>query len=239
GRNAEENHLTQLTGLSSRLNRIPPVFNLGLTPDERAYWSAGVPHDGHPDDRGKAQIWEQVAFAAKLISNRVVRTVALEFDYEDVHSDRNEAVLRAQGLQTSLPLARLIETLKAAGIYDDTVVAIYTLDGGRSPICASTGAEGKNSVMLAGGRIRGGYYGDIRVAGTNYEDRSGRHFFTYHKPDEATGAPVSEGALGNDRRISGGSIWKTVAKAAGIPSSLYNTFPDVRNEPELNFLLRG
>lgn len=240
GKNAEENHLTQLAGLGSRLNHIPPIFNLALSAQERAYWSEGVPHDGHPDDRGKAQIWEQMAFAAKLISNRVVRTVALEFDYEDVHSDRNEATLRAQGLQTSLPLARLIETLKAAGVYDDTVIAIYTLDGGRSPICASTGAEGKNSVMLAGGRIRGGYYGDIRVAGTDPEAGSrGRHFFSYHKPDESTGFPVADGALGNDRRISGGSIWKTVARAAGIPSSLYNQFPDVRNEPELGFLLRG
>ena len=28
-------------------------------------------------------------------------------------------------------------------------------------------------------------------------------------------------------------------KAAGIPEDLYNSFPDTRNEPELNFMLKG
>lgn len=234
-KNAEDNHMTQLHGLTSRLGTTPPIFNLALSPQERAYWSAGVPHDGHPDDRGKAQIWEQVAFASKLITSRVVRTVALEFDYEDVHSGRDEATLRAMGLQTALPLTRLIENLKAAGIYDDTVIAIYTLDGGRSPISASTGAEGKNAVMLAGGKIRGGYYGDIRVVGLNGD----RHDFSYHPPDPVTGEPRPNGSLDNGGRLPGGTIWKTVCKAMGVPSSLYNSFPDVMHEPELSFLLRS
>ncbi|MEQ1875288.1 MAG: DUF1501 domain-containing protein [Bdellovibrionia bacterium] len=235
GRGAEENHYTQLQGLTSRLGTTPPIFNLRLTPQERADWGNGVPHDGHPDDRGKAQLWEQMAFASKLVTNRVVRTVALEFDYEDVHSGRDEAVLRAMGLQVAMPLARLIQSLKDAGIYDDTVIACYTLDGGRSPISASSGNEGKNGVLLAGGKIRGGYYGDIRVVGFNGE----RHEFSYHKVDEATGQPVPNGDRGNGGRNSGGSIWKTICKAMGVPASLYNSFPDVRDEPEMNFLLRS
>ena len=234
GRNAEDNHKTQLNGLTGRLGSTPPIFNLQLTNEERAAWGTGVPHDGHPDDRGKAQLWEQMAFASKLVTNRVVRTVALEFDYEDVHSGRDEAVLRAMGLQVAMPLARLIQTLKDAGIYDDTVIACFTLDGGRSPIAASTGAEGKNGVLLAGGKIRGGYYGDIRVVGTNGD----RHDFSYHRTDD-NGNPIPDGSRDNGGRTSGGSIWKTICKAIGVPSGLYNSFPDVRNEPEMNFLLRS
>jgi glutamate dehydrogenase len=36
-------------------------------------------------------------------------------------------------LQTVHPLTRLIESLKAAGLYENTLIAIYTLDSGRSP----------------------------------------------------------------------------------------------------------
>ncbi|HUP56141.1 MAG TPA: DUF1501 domain-containing protein [Bdellovibrionota bacterium] len=231
---AHEDHKSQIGNVHERVGRVLPPFNLALSNEERAFWSAGVPHDGHPDDRDKAQIWEQAAFASKLITNRVVRTVALEFDYEDVHSGRDETVLRALGNQTALPLRRLIDSIKAAGMWDETIIAVYTTDGGRTPMSASSGDRGKNSVMLCGGRVRGGYYGDIRP-----KHYGNRMEFVYHKPDESTGNPVPDGAEDNGRRISGGSIWKTVMKAAGIPSDLYNSFPDTRNEPELNFMLKG
>jgi arylsulfatase A-like enzyme len=85
-----------------------------------------------------------------------------------------------------LPLVRLIESLKAAGLYENTLIAIYTLDGGRAPAANSSGGEGKSGLMLAGGMIQGGYYGDVGIAG---DDGDG-HVYSYSAPDPATGAPL-------------------------------------------------
>ncbi|MEQ1876069.1 MAG: DUF1501 domain-containing protein [Bdellovibrionia bacterium] len=226
-------HQTQIDGMYRRLTD-KSTFDLTLAQGEIDYWKAGVPEEGR--EGPKAQIWEQVGFASKLLTNNLVKTVSLEFDYVDVHDNRPESTLRAMGSQLSLPLSRLIENLKNAGIWDRTLIAVYTLDGGRSPASDSTGTEGKNGVILAGGRIRGGYYGDIRVAGGTSD---GGHTYRYHKPDDSTGVAISSGTTGNDRRVSGASIWKTAMKAAGVPSRLYNSFADVTNAPELNYLINS
>ena len=86
--------------------------------------------------------------------------------------------------QLALPLARLIESLKKANLFDRTLIAVYTLDGSRSPAAGSAGNEGKNSVMLAGGMIKGGYFGDVVVTGPDGDG----HKYGYQSPNLVTGA---------------------------------------------------
>jgi hypothetical protein len=228
-------HNSQVQSLAPTLVESPDVtvnpFDLTLTAAERAYWSSGVSNYA-TDTSVKAHLWEQCAYAFKLISAGVVRTVALEFCNGDFHPTedrpyRPEVLMRAYGTQIGYPLARLIASLKQAGIYDKTVIAVHTTDGSRGPDGGSYGNTGKNSVILAGGGIRGGYYGDIHWNGD----------YVYYPPDPNSGAPVG-GYHGNDGRLNGATIWKTAMRAAGIPSSLYNSFADVRSSPELNFLIR-
>jgi hypothetical protein len=207
----------------------PRLISLPLTTDEVAYWSPGVP--GGPSS--KAQIWEQVAYAFKIISNNLASSVALEFDYVDLHGGRGESVVRTQAKQAAIPLARLIAQLKTAGIFDRTLIAMYTVDGSRSVKADSTGDEGKNSVILAGGMIRGGYYGDIRVA----SNTSVGHTYSYHSPDSVTGLP-GQGFVDNGGRVSPAQMWRTVMKALKVPDSLCNQFPDVANVSPLSFALR-
>ncbi|MBC7794503.1 MAG: DUF1501 domain-containing protein [Clostridia bacterium] len=209
------------------------VVSIPLTDEERAYWSEGVP-DQMSADAPKAEIWEQVAWAFKLVSNDLVRTVALEFDYVDTHDQRPENQVRVQAKQIALPLARLITKLKEAGLYDRTVIAVYTVDGSRSPAANSSGDEGKNTVILAGGMIRGGYFGDISVAG---DDGDG-HIYRYHMPDLSSGQAVTEGRTDNSGRVSGAAVWRTVTKALGIPDS-YAQFSDVNDAKPLPFMLRA
>ncbi len=233
---ASTDHLNQIKNLGNNLTNQNKPFNLSLSESERAYWTSGISTDGYTTFNGSvAAIGEQAGYGAKLITAGVLRTFAIEFCYGDVHGSRPEQALRAQGTQFANPLARLIETFKAAGIYDNTVIAIYTTDGGRGPVSDSFGDYGKNAVILAGGRIKGGYYGDIRIAGDNGSSYS----FSYHKPNEANGTPVTPGSSGNDQRTSGASIWKTVAEATGIPSSIYNSYTDVQGAPLLSFLLKA
>ena len=170
----------------------------------------------------------------KLFAGDMARTFAVEFDYIDVHDQRTEDQMRVMARQTVLPLVRLIESLQAAGIYDRTLIAIYSLDGGRSPAAASYGNEGKNTVILAGGMIEGGYYGDISVA----SDTANGHRYQYHIPDIATGQP---GAVVQDNsgRIPGASIWRTVMKALGMPEAMYSQFPDVQGHQHLPWLLKS
>src|SRR6185503_6746132 len=160
------------------------------------------------------------------------RAIALEFDWVDTHDRRTEAQLRFEAAQVALPLARLIGKLKEAGLYDRTVIAIYTTDGSRSPGAGSYGNEGKNTVVLAGGGIRGGYYGDIRVAGNTADG----HSYSYHPPDDA-GGPGS-GSTDNNGRLDSARVWRTVMKAAGLPDDLASQFPDVASARPLSFLLR-
>ena len=137
-------------------------------------------------------------------------------------------------LQTVHPLTRLIESLKAAGLYDNTLIAIYTLDSGRAPAAASSGNEGKSGLMLAGGMIQGGYYGDVGVAG---DDGDG-HVYSYSAPDPATGAPMAP-VTDNSGRLAGGHVWRTVMKALGLPDSLTASFPDTAGYAPLDWMLRA
>lgn len=207
------------------------VISLPLTEQERQYWSEGVPPQ--VGQNVKANIWEQVAYGFKLLAGGMTRTFAVEFDYVDVHDQRTEDQMRVMARQTVLPLVRLIESLKASGMYEDTLIAIYSLDGGRSPAASSYGNEGLNTVILAGGMINGGYYGDVSVAG----DQGDGHSFRYHIPDRDTGS-IATSVTDNSSRISGASIWKTVAKANRIPEAVYDQFPDVQGHPTLDWMLR-
>ena len=210
----------------------PKLITLPLSDEELAYWSADV-----PDQVGvnlKANIWEQCAWAFKLISNDLVRTFAVEFDYLDWHDERPLEIMDTMALQTIHPLARLIEGLKLAGIYDRTLIAMYTLDSGRSPAANSSGNEGKCGVLLAGGMIKGGYYGDVGVAGP---DGNG-HVYSYASPDPATGLPTPA-VTDNSNRLSGAHVWKTVMKALKVPDAVADQFPDVAGVPHLPWLLNA
>jgi hypothetical protein len=196
--------------------------------------SAGIPRQ--VGNVTKAEIWEQCAYAFKAIRSGQIRSVALEFDYVDVHKNRSQQQMETMAKQAVLPLARLIEQLKLANMYNETTIAMYSTDGGRAPNASSSGNVGKNTVVVAGGRVNGGYYGDVSID----EDilNSGNlvgHKFRYHRPDPETGTPHPTGTLGNDTRTSGASIWKSVLKAAGIDAQFLNQFPDSQG-PDLNFL---
>ena len=210
----------------------PKLISLPLDEAETAYWSAGVPPQVGAGNK-KAEIWEMVGWAAKLLVNGLVRTVALEFDYLDWHDYRDQPLMDTLALQTVLPLARLIEQLKAAGLYDRTLIAVYTLDSGRSPAAYSSGNVGKSGLMLAGGMIKGGYYGDVGVAG----DQGDGHSYYYSAPDVATGNPLP-GVTDNSQRIPSATVWRTVMKALGLPDDVAGQFPAVAGAPHLPWLLR-
>ncbi|MCA9582296.1 MAG: hypothetical protein KC416_10915, partial [Myxococcales bacterium] len=112
-------------------------------------------------------------------------------------------------------------------MFDRTLIAVYTTDGSRSPAATSYGdtPNAKNTLVLAGGMIRGGYFGDITVAGTND--------FRIHAPDPTTGAPMGPGT-----RVKSGAAWRTVAKALDIPDDVAGKFPGASEKP-LSFLLRS
>jgi hypothetical protein len=216
---------------------MPKVVSLPLTPMEESYWGEGVPPAEPRGGRVKAELWRQMAWAHKLVSTDLLRTLALEFDYEDFHGKREEGLVRSMAKQLCLPLARLIEQLKMSNIYDRTVIAIYTADGSRETRLESTGDYGKNSVILCGGKIKGGLYGDIRVAGANGNGNK----FSYHAPDPQTGIPVAVGAIDTDKskRTPGAVMWRTVAKAMGIPDALASSFPDTQNAKPMDFVLKA
>lgn len=232
---ASGQHLANLGELSPLLyTGEPKLISLPLTPEEVAYWQTGVPDQvGNPPGL-KANIWEQCAYAYKLIAGAQCSTVALEFDFIDWHDSRPQSIMDTLALQTALPLTRLIESLKAAGQYENTLIAMYTLDGGRAPAAGSSGGEGKSGLMLAGGMIQGGYYGDVGVAG---DDGDG-HVYSYSSPNPDTGAPMP-GVTDNSGRLAGGHVWRTVMKALGIPDTLASSFPDVANYKSLDWMLRA
>ena len=230
---AQEGHLAALEESKGRLYvQAPRIIALPLTPTEEAYWRAGVP-DQVAGGAVKAQPWEQCAYAAKVITNDLARSVALEFEHVDFHGGRPEDMVRLMAQQASRPLARLITQLKAAGVWDRTVIAMYTVDGSRAVDADSYGNEGKNTLVLAGGKIRGGYYGDITVAGNS----GGGHEYAYHSPDPTTGMP-GPGNTDRGGRLPAARIWRTLMKALNVPDALCAQFPDVASEQPLPFLLR-
>lgn len=231
---AHDVHGQELDDLPGRLYvGEPKLISLPLSEMETAYWSAGVPPQVGAGNK-KAEIWEQVAWAFKLVSNGLVNTVALEFDYLDWHDYRDQPLMDTLALQTVLPLARLIESLKLAGLYERSLIALYTLDSGRSPAAFSSGNIGKSGLMLAGGMIKGGYYGDVGVAG----DQGDGHVYSFSAPDVATGLP-GPAVTDNSARMQGAHVWRTVMKALKIPDDVAGQFPDVAGAKPLDWLLKA
>jgi hypothetical protein len=233
---AADSHNAQVDEAKGRVYQgEPEPFDLTLSQEERSFWKQGVP--GQVSGNPKANIWQQVAWAHKLVSNDIVRTVGLEFVYGDIHDSRPQGMLDTMMNQTVLPLTRLIDRLKEDGLYDRTLITMYSADGGRAPAANSSGNEGKNTVVMAGGMIRGGYYGDIRVAGPDGDG----HEFSYHAPDVQTGDPRTNGAVHKERgnRLAGKHVWRTAARALGIPDGFASQFPDVQDGKVLDWMLRG
>ncbi|MBK8714693.1 MAG: hypothetical protein IPN32_08105 [Deltaproteobacteria bacterium] len=227
---ARMHHEAHLAAAEGKWYHVPKVVDLPFTPDEIAYWQTGVPDQ--VGDNKKANIWEQAGWAFKLLSNDVTRTVSLEFDYLDVHDSREESVMKTMAAQSALPLARLIESIKAIpGMWERTVIAVYSADGCRSPSANSYGNEGKSSFVLAGGRINGGYFGDVRVA----SNTGSGHTWSYFSPDES-GAPVVP-VSGPDGRLSGARSWRTVMRALDIPDDIADSYPDVAGQQPMSFML--
>lgn len=227
---AKEGHTAALEEAKGRLYvQAPRVISLPITAAEEAYWRSGVP-DQVAGGPVRAQPWEQAAYASKILSNDLARSIALEFEFVDQHGGRPEAMVRTMAQQASRPLARLITSLKAAGIWDRTLIAMYTVDGSRAVDADSYGNRGKNTLILAGGMIRGGYWGDIRVAGNS----GSGHDYSYHGPDLTTGMPTA-----SESRLPSNRVWRTVMKALKVPDALCAQFPDVAGASALPFLLKG
>lgn len=229
---AVDGHIAAITEAQTLLhNGSKKIISMPLSTEETAYWSQGIPNG---PKNVKAQIWEQMAWAHKLVSNRLTASVALEFDYVDVHDERTPEQMSTLTKQAAISLCRLIEQLKKSGIYDRTLIAIYTTDGSRSPAAGSAGNEGKNSIILAGGMIKGGYYGDIRTAGNEGDG----HKYVYHAPDPVSGAPGA-GRSDDEGRVPGSAVWRTVMKALKVDDAVCAKFPDVASAKPLPYLLRA
>lgn len=212
---------------------------ISLSAQEISNWTQGIgPQLECPGDdslqcftRGdKTNIGELFGYAFKMFQSQRIRSVGIDFDVSDVHNDRTPFLLRNQAQQTALPLARLIQNLKDAGLYENTIIAMYTLDGGRSPMKTSTGDGTKNSVIIAGGKIKGGYYGDIKVS-TNGNVQ-------YFRPDD-NGNAVLTGTTGRSQRVAAADIYKTVLSGTNVPTSVLDSFPDVKNGKVLKYILPG
>jgi hypothetical protein len=237
---AELKHQSHLDALKQKLSSAQAPVQKGLialSPVEVDAWSKGIgPQLECPGDdslkcqvRGdKMNIGEMFGYVSKLFTSGQVRSVGIDYDVSDVHNNRTPFLLNNQAQQTGLPLARLIQSLKDAGIYDDTVIAMYTLDGSRSPLLNSTGDGTKNAIILAGGKINGGYYGDVAVE---------KSAIRYFRPDD-NGNVSSTGATDRTMRVPAADIYKTVMTAAKVPMGVLDQFPDVKPGKLLNYLLR-
>jgi hypothetical protein len=230
---AVDGHLAAVLEAQNLLhNGARKIIRMPLSIEEEAYWKQGVPDQACNPKTVKAQIWEQMAYAFKLISNRLTASVSLEFDYVDVHDERTPAQMATMTKQVCHTLARMIEQLKKAGIYERTLIAIYTTDGSRSPAAGSSGNEGKNTIILAGGMIKGGYYGDIRADAPEGDG----HRYGYCAPDPTTGTPLAP-KTDDSGRLPGSAVWRTVMKALKIGDDVCAKFPDVAAAKPLPFML--
>ncbi len=231
------NYLTSFGNMNSQMN--PSGFSLALTAEEKTYWTSGVPavmQCGEEElsncsvtTNSKYQIGEMFGYAYKLFASDTVRSIGIDFQFPDVHGSRTKHILETQAAQAGKPLARLIASLKAAGIWNRTIIAMYTLDGGRSPLLDSYGHNGKNTLVLAGGRIKGGYYGDVSVV--NGTPR-------YHRPDD-NGVAVATGVTERGGRVAAADIYKTVVHAMGAPQTVYDGFTDVKAGKLLQYMLKA
>ncbi len=234
-------HTAKLTALEGQFG-IPmtqTVFSLAHTAEQMNYWKQSIPdaQECPGDDAnncfGRTDLWnigEIFGYAAKLFQAGKVRSIGIDFNMYDVHTNRTANLMSTQAKQTAMSLARFITAAKASGQWEKTLIVMFTTDGSRSPMSSSTGENSKNGIVLAGGMIKGGYYGDIRL-GAN---------FTYHRPDDA-GLPVAVGVNEGTRtqRVAAADIYKTIAHAAGLPTSLTDQFPDIKNGKVLTYMLRG
>ncbi len=226
---AKTAHDAALGEAEGRWYHTPKVIDLPFTAEEQTYWQTGVPDQ--VGDNKKANIWEQSGWAFKLLSNDITRTVAMEFDYLDVHDTREESVIKTMAAQSAVPLTRLIESIKAVpGMWERTVIAVYSADGGRTPSANSYGNEGKSTFILCGGMVKGGYYGDVQVA----SNTGTGHTWAYVAPDNAGNPTVP---VDNNTRIHGGRSWRTVMKALGVDDTFCSQFPDVATQQPFNFML--
>lgn len=208
-------------------------FSLDFDSAQKAYWEAGVPPEmsGAP----RMHLWEQASIAARLIEYDAVSTIAMEFSFDDLHGPRPKAAVMSQGKIIGSVLARLLKELTRLGKLDQTLIMLNTTDGGRSPACDSYGDSGKNSMILAGAGIKGGYFGDIRVAGTS----GNVHQYTYHKPIYKTGQTEPNGARDNGNRIPGAVAYRTIMSAMGAPVDMYKKFLDVGEGEVLSCMLKA
>jgi len=236
---SQAQHASKLNALETSLGASAPTStNLTLSAAELNFWTNGItgqlecPGDEASACRvvqGKWHVGELYGYASKLFRSGRVRSIGIDFDVHDVHSNRNPFLMNALAQQSGMPLARLIADLKAAGLWANTVIAMYTLDGSRSPLLNSTGDGTKNAVVLAGGGIKGGYYGDVKVENGQV---------TYYRPNDS-GAPITGGTTGREMRVQAADVYKTVMHAAGIPMTLLDSFPDVRPGKLLSYMLKG
>lgn len=224
--------------LSTMFGGVSPTpISLTLSAAEEAMWKTGIgpqvicPGDDANQCVAQGNKWhpsELFAYAGKLLQSGKVRTVAIDFDLSDVHTNRTKFMMDTQAQQSGMTLARLINFLKANNMWSNTVIAMYTLDGSRSMDTNSTGQDSKNAIVLAGGKINGGYYGDIRYNNGN---------FIYHRPDDA-GLPVATGVTDGSQRVPAADVYKTVMAAAGIPMTVLDGFTDVKAGKVLQYMLK-
>jgi hypothetical protein len=229
-------HLSSLD-LAAKKQILNFATGFEMNASELASWSEGIPgqYECADDDAsqcfehpGTMNIGEMFGYVSKLFQSGYLRTAAVDFDFHDIHTARTPLILDTQGKQTALALARLIQSLKAAGIYDKTVIAMYTLDGSRSPKRNSVGEGSKNALILAGGAIKGGYYGDVSMKGKDV---------FYHRPDD-NGVAIANGVKDASNRIAAQDIYCTVAKAMGIADEWVKGFPDAQKGKILNYMLK-
>lgn len=173
--------------------------------------------------------------ASKLIGADAVSTIAMEFSFDDLHGPRPKKEVVNQGKIIGSVLARLIADLKEKGIWDNTLIMLNSTDGGRSPAVDSYGDSGKNSMILAGGMVKGGYYGDIKVVGND----GNAHKYAYYKPNYKTGQTEANGAEDNGQRIPGAVAYRTILTAMGAPVDMYKKFPDVGEGEILSCMLKS
>jgi hypothetical protein len=216
---------------------------LPLTDAEDALWKEGVVsqidgrvegQDGQDEASIQFQIWEQYAWALKLLESGLTRTVALELEFVDIHDSRPRKQMQTHSTQLAPPLARLIQGLMDLGIYDRTLISVHTTDGSRSPAAGSAGNEGKNTVYLAGGMIKGGYYSDIRAVAPDADG----HQYGFRSPDPATGTLLEE-HTDNEGRLPGSAIWRTAMKALRIPDAEAAQFAGVADAQPMNWVLKS
>ncbi|SMF57072.1 hypothetical protein [Pseudobacteriovorax antillogorgiicola] len=231
-----QNHFKAIDLIAGK--QATDLRQLQLSPDERSYWTDGIPGQLQCDENvamntcseasGTMNLGEMFGYVDKLFKSGQVKTASIDFDHNDIHTARGEHVLRTQGIQSAVPLSRLISSLKAAGLYDRTLIAMYTLDGSRSPKRNSLGYDSKNGVILAGGMIKGGYYGDIK-----FDNQT----VSYHRPNDQ-GIAISNGTSGRDQRVPGADIYRTVAKAMGVSNQVMSGIPDGAAGKTLSYLLK-